>query len=59
MYGYDLVVIGSGPGGQKAVIAGTKSVAVVERRLMVEVDLAAVVDRKDKIVDTIRTAAPT
>jgi NAD(P) transhydrogenase len=35
MYDYDLVVIGSGPGGQKAAITGAnlgKSVAIVERR---------------------------
>jgi succinate dehydrogenase/fumarate reductase flavoprotein subunit len=38
VYDYDLVVIGSGTGGQKAAIAGAKlgkSVAVVERGSMV------------------------
>jgi NAD(P) transhydrogenase len=38
MYDYDLLVLGSGPGGQKAAIAGAKlgrRVAVVERRTMV------------------------
>jgi NAD(P) transhydrogenase len=38
MYDYDLLVIGSGPGGQKAAIAGAKlgrRTAVVERRHMV------------------------
>ena len=38
MYDYDLVVIGSGPGGQKAAIAAAKlgkRVAVVERRDMI------------------------
>jgi NAD(P) transhydrogenase len=38
MYDYDLVVIGSGPGGQKAAIAAAKlgkRVAVIERRHMV------------------------
>ncbi|MGA8112435.1 MAG: Si-specific NAD(P)(+) transhydrogenase [Actinocatenispora sp.] len=38
MYDYDLLVLGSGPGGQKAAIAGAKlgqRVAVVERRSMV------------------------
>ncbi len=38
MFDYDLVVIGSGPGGQKAAIAGAKlgkRVAVVEKRHMV------------------------
>lgn len=38
MYDYDLIVIGSGPGGQKAAIAGAKlgkRVAVVEKRHMV------------------------
>ncbi len=37
MYDYDLLVIGSGPGGQKAAIAGTKlgrRTAVVEKRHM-------------------------
>jgi NAD(P) transhydrogenase len=37
-YDYDLLVIGSGPGGQKAAIAGAKlgrHVGIVERRLMV------------------------
>ncbi|MBY8852562.1 FAD-dependent oxidoreductase, partial [Saccharothrix sp. MB29] len=37
-YDYDLVVIGSGPGGQKAAIAGAKlgkRVAVVDRADMV------------------------
>ncbi len=37
-YDYDLLVIGSGPGGQKAAIAGAKlgrRVGIVERRLMV------------------------
>jgi NAD(P) transhydrogenase len=38
MYDYDLLVIGSGPGGQKAAIAGAKMerrVAIVDRRDMV------------------------
>jgi NAD(P) transhydrogenase len=38
MYDYDLLVLGSGPGGQKAAIAGAKlgrRVAIVERRTMV------------------------
>jgi NAD(P) transhydrogenase len=38
MFDYDLVVIGSGPGGQRAAIAGAKlgkHVAVIERRQMV------------------------
>ena len=38
MYDYDLLVIGSGPGGQKAAIAAAKlgrSVAIVERRNMI------------------------
>ncbi|HMA46354.1 MAG TPA: FAD-dependent oxidoreductase, partial [Frankiaceae bacterium] len=38
MYDFDLLVIGSGPGGQKAAIAGAKlgrRVAIVERRDMV------------------------
>jgi cation diffusion facilitator CzcD-associated flavoprotein CzcO len=37
MQNYDLVVIGSGPGGQKAAIAAAKlgkTVAVIERDLM-------------------------
>ena len=37
-YDYDLLVIGSGPGGQKAAIAGAKlgrRVGIVERKLMV------------------------
>lgn len=38
MYDYDLLVLGSGPGGQKAAIAGAKlgrRVGIVERRTMV------------------------
>ncbi len=38
MYDYDLLVLGSGPGGQKAAIAGAKlgrRAAIVERRTMV------------------------
>ena len=38
MYDYDLLVLGSGPGGQKAAIAGAKlgrRVGIVERRSMV------------------------
>src|ERR687891_2245427 len=38
MYDYDLLVIGSGPGGQKAAIAGAKlgrRTAIVEKRHMI------------------------